>query len=220
MNYSHDVIEKLQSEFPKSTVAFRKTDVTNRSNVESAFNEIHGKYGHIDVLVNSAGIYDEQNFEKTFAINVVCNLFDCLNWEFVLNVWIYLKLGTINCTQVAIDLMSLEKGGKGGIIANVASTVGLDIFFFQPIYNATKHAVIGFTRSLGVSTLRAPDGFSLCGLIFIEILFSCRTNFTMTFMEWNSWSSVPESPFRHSLVVLVISSTVRTLRRLVLKNTT
>lgn len=47
--------------------------------------------------------------------------------------------------------MSIEKGGHGGIIVNVSSVCGLDALFANPIYTATKHAVIGFTRSLGVS---------------------------------------------------------------------
>lgn len=47
--------------------------------------------------------------------------------------------------------MSIEKGGKGGIIANVASVYGLDPCFAHPIYNATKFAIIGLTRSFGVS---------------------------------------------------------------------
>lgn len=57
----------------------------------------------------------------------------------------------IYCTQTAVDLMSREKGGNGGTIVNVSSVCGLDSIFAQPIYNATKHGIIGFTRSLGVS---------------------------------------------------------------------
>lgn len=62
-----------------------------------------------------------------------------------------MKVGVINCTQVAIEHMSIEKGGRGGIIANVSSVCGLDGLFSDPISAATKHAVVGFTRSLGVS---------------------------------------------------------------------
>lgn len=45
--------------------------------------------------------------------------------------------------------MSVEKNGRGGVIANVASTAGLDIMEI-PIYTASKHGVVGFTRSLAV----------------------------------------------------------------------
>lgn len=63
------------------------------------------------------------------------------------------KLGVIYCTQTAVNLMSREKGGNGGIIVNVSSVCGLDSVFAQPIYNATKHGIVGFTRSLGVSII-------------------------------------------------------------------
>lgn len=61
------------------------------------------------------------------------------------------KVGLIHATQTAVELMSIENGGRGGIVANVASVCGLDYIFGVPIYNATKHAVVGFTRSLAVS---------------------------------------------------------------------
>jgi len=143
VNYSHDVIDKLKCEFPKSVVVFRKTDVANRSEVESSFKEISRKYGYIEVLVNCAGYFDEVDVQKTFAINVI---------------------GTINCTQTAVELMSVEKGGQGGIIANVASVVGLDPYLGHPIYNATKHAVVGFTRSLG-----DPFYYNIYGVKFVII---------------------------------------------------
>lgn len=50
-----------------------------------------------------------------------------------------------------MKLMSKENGGNGGIIVNVASVLGFTVLPGTPIYNATKHGVIGFTRSLGVS---------------------------------------------------------------------
>lgn len=64
-----------------------------------------------------------------------------------------IQVGVINFTQVAVDFMSIEKGGRGGIIANVSSLCGVDALFANPVYTATKHAVVGFTRSLGVSII-------------------------------------------------------------------
>lgn len=67
--------------------------------------------------------------------------------------------------------MSKANGGNGGIIVNVASVLGLTIIPGTPIYNATKHAAIAFTRSLGVkysqfsieiiSRFSLPNFFSL-----------------------------------------------------------
>ena len=52
--------------------------------------------------------------------------------------------------------MSVKKGGHGGMIVNVASTIGLDPFYRTPIYCASKSGVIAFTRSLADQAL-APE---------------------------------------------------------------
>ena len=49
--------------------------------------------------------------------------------------------------------MGKDEGGKGGVVVNIASVVGLAPFAASPVYVATKHAVIGLTRSFGVSTV-------------------------------------------------------------------
>lgn len=44
--------------------------------------------------------------------------------------------------------MSRENGGNGGMIVNIASVCGLDYIFSLPVYNASKYAVLGYTRTL------------------------------------------------------------------------
>lgn len=46
--------------------------------------------------------------------------------------------------------MRKDKGMRGGIIINIASITGLGAHFWLPIYAGSKHAVLGFTRSLKV----------------------------------------------------------------------
>lgn len=59
----------------------------------------------------------------------------------------------MNANYAALDLMSTEKGvGRGGIVCNIASVMGIDHFFSIPAYVASKHGVIGFTRSFAVLT--------------------------------------------------------------------
>jgi 15-hydroxyprostaglandin dehydrogenase (NAD) len=48
--------------------------------------------------------------------------------------------------------MGKDEGGKGGVLVNISSTLGLVPYDGFPVYVATKHAIIGFTRSFGVST--------------------------------------------------------------------
>lgn len=49
--------------------------------------------------------------------------------------------------------MGRDTGGKGGVIINVSSVAGLQALPNYPIYSATKHAIVGFSRSFGVSYL-------------------------------------------------------------------
>lgn len=74
------------------------------------------------------------------------------------------KFGVIYGTQVALDHMAIEKGGRGGMIVNVASICGFDYFFNIPAYVASKHAVVGYTRCL------ADENFApVYGVKFVTI---------------------------------------------------
>jgi len=48
--------------------------------------------------------------------------------------------------------MGKDKGSKSGVVVNSSSISGLAPYAGVPVYVATKHAVIGLTRSFGVST--------------------------------------------------------------------
>jgi NAD(P)-dependent dehydrogenase (short-subunit alcohol dehydrogenase family) len=54
--------------------------------------------------------------------------------------------------------MGKDEGGKGGVVVNISSIAGLGPYAATAIYVATKHAVIGLTRSFGVSTLYKKVG--------------------------------------------------------------
>ena len=62
--------------------------------------------------------------------------------------------GVILTTLLAFKYMGKNRGGNGGVVVNNASIAGLGggmkIF---AMYNTSKHAVVGFTRSYGVSHL-------------------------------------------------------------------
>lgn len=48
--------------------------------------------------------------------------------------------------------MSKTSGGNGGTIANISSVMGLSTIPSIPSYIASKHAILGFTRALAVSS--------------------------------------------------------------------
>lgn len=69
--------------------------------------------------------------------------------------------------------MRKDVGGHGGLIINIASVSAFRPYFLIPVYAGTKHAILGFTRSL------ANDAFfSKTGIYFITICpGATRTNF-------------------------------------------
>jgi len=112
------------------------TDVTDPKSVQSAVDAAVKKLGHIDVLVNNAGMtiwgdaesVPEEDWKKVLELN--------LN-------------GLYRCCR-AVGKVMLDKGG--GSIINIASMSGLIVNVPQPqwSYNASKAAVIHLTRSLAV----------------------------------------------------------------------
>jgi 15-hydroxyprostaglandin dehydrogenase (NAD) len=48
--------------------------------------------------------------------------------------------------------MGKDEGGNGGVVVNISSIAGLGPYAGTPVYVATKHAIIGLSRSFGVST--------------------------------------------------------------------
>lgn len=70
----------------------------------------------------------------------------------------------VNGTMVAIDKMGNHRGHKGGVVVNMSSICALRYHGLTPLYNATKHAVVSFVRSMKViievSSSDEPTRFS------------------------------------------------------------
>lgn len=107
-------------------------DVTDSGSVHSNIHEIKNQFGHIDVLVNNAGVtYNEligmisrDHMEEMFAVNVY---------------------GVIEMIQATSRIM--ERNDNGGSIINISSIVGVSGNMGQTAYSATKGAVNSLTKS-------------------------------------------------------------------------
>jgi len=112
--------------------AFVIGDVNSEASVRQQIEFAVNKYGRLDLAVNNAGIANETKtigesdpakFQAMVQTNVM-GLYLCMKWE--------------------IEQM-LKTGG--GSIVNLASIAGLNGISYAGPYAATKHAVVGLTKS-------------------------------------------------------------------------
>lgn len=110
----------------------RYFDITDEKAAKEAVLAVKKKYGHIDVLVNNAGV----------EFNELIGMISRENMEKMFNVNVY---GMINMIQIVSRVMS--RNPNGGSIVNISSMVGLRGNAGQLVYSATKGAVIALTKS-------------------------------------------------------------------------
>ncbi|KAG5331934.1 PGDH dehydrogenase, partial [Acromyrmex charruanus] len=122
-----NAVATLENEFGKSRAIFVVCDVTKADDFEKTFKKIVDTFKGLDILINNAGIFNDNYWEKTIDLNVKA---------------------VIRGSMLAFDYMGKHKGGKGGLIVNVASVAGLDPVSLMPMYCASKYAVLGFSQSL------------------------------------------------------------------------
>jgi 3alpha(or 20beta)-hydroxysteroid dehydrogenase len=121
-----------QLKLDKSRVVTVTADVTSRTESEFYVEKALEHFGQLDVLFNNAGIegwvgplvdYPEEIFEKVLAVNVK-------------GVWLGMRAAA----------PALRSNG-GGSIVNTASTAGLGGTPYLIAYGASKHAVVGMTKT-------------------------------------------------------------------------
>jgi len=111
-------------------------DVRDPEQVNRMVAEVVDRFGRIDVLVNNAGI--------GFVMGPLVDVAEA-DWDLVLDV--NLK-GVFLCTQ-AVARRFIEQG-DGGRVITIASQAAKSGFPFAAAYTASKHGVVGFTRSAAV----------------------------------------------------------------------
>uniref|UniRef100_A0A672GJI8 15-hydroxyprostaglandin dehydrogenase [NAD(+)]-like n=1 Tax=Salarias fasciatus TaxID=181472 RepID=A0A672GJI8_SALFA len=143
--------EALDEEHGAESTLFLQCNVESDKDVKDAFRATVETFGGIDIVCNNAGILNEDNWEKALSTNLA---------------------GVIRVGFVALEHMNKLTGGRGGVIVNTAS-LAAPVF---PVYSATKHGVVGFTRSMAVNA--KWGGKSCCGslsFLFLQILIEMKT---------------------------------------------
>ena len=107
-------------------------DVTSEEQVNRAFDECRNRNGSIDILVNNSGIAESAPLIRT----------GLAMWDRIMATNM---TGTFLCSRNAVEDMIVAKSGR---IVNIASVAGLGGAAYISAYSASKHAVVGFTRSI------------------------------------------------------------------------
>lgn len=125
-----ETVRLIQAE--QGDAFFVKANVADTAETESLVAEVIARYGRLDIAFNNAGTEGQMGATA-----------DCTeeNWDQVLGV--NLK-GTWLCMKAEIPQM-LKQGG--GAIINCASIAGLVGFAGSPAYVASKHGVVGLTKT-------------------------------------------------------------------------
>jgi 3-oxoacyl-[acyl-carrier protein] reductase len=107
-------------------------DAADEEFVNDSVNKVIRTYGKVDHLINNAGMgilkkFVESNLEE-FKKQIDVNLY-----------------GVYNFTKAVISHMIENRKGS---IVNISSLAGKNAFVGGTMYSATKHALMGFTKSL------------------------------------------------------------------------
>ncbi len=122
-------VEQVAREIGNEAIAL-VCDVADPQNVAQMFEQV----GHLDILVNNAGVA-----ESATVVNTTDEL-----WHRHLSINLS---GTFYCTRAALPAM-LKKGW--GRIINIASIAGKTGAPYIAAYSASKHGVLGLTRSIAL----------------------------------------------------------------------
>jgi NAD(P)-dependent dehydrogenase (short-subunit alcohol dehydrogenase family) len=109
-------------------------DVADAASISAAFEEVKGTVGGVDIFVASAGIAPSASFVKT----------DLGLWESTMRVNV---TGAFLCAKAVIPGMLERKWGRVIFIASTAAKKG---YAYTSAYCASKHAVLGLTRSMAI----------------------------------------------------------------------
>lgn len=133
---AQDIVRKIR-EIGKMGIAFQ-CNVESMNSCKKVIKNLKREFGKIDILVNSAGIWEygpiammtPKKWERTISINLT---------------------GTFNMCHLVVPIMKHQKRGR---IINVSSTAGQRGEPFYSHYASSKGGIIAFTKSIAVELIR------------------------------------------------------------------
>ena len=132
---NEDLLMETSIQCLKNTT-IKPLDITNVDAVKRVAQEIKDEFGHIDILINAAGI----NIQNRDWDNIDEN-----EWDLIFKVNVN---GMFYCCKSALPIMKKQ---KDGLIINISSWAGNHISFLSGTsYIASKHAVNAMTETINM----------------------------------------------------------------------
>ncbi|QCI69497.1 SDR family oxidoreductase [Phreatobacter stygius] len=132
-----DELDKTVAAAGAGTVVAVPTDVSDEASVAALFKAVKDRFGRIDVLFNNAGMG---------APAIPMDQLTVAQWKQVVDVNL---TGSFLCAQEAMRLMRVQSP-KGGRIINNGSISAYAPRPYSAPYTATKHAILGLTKSISL----------------------------------------------------------------------
>jgi len=125
-------LAELREKFGDDKVAFIRCDVTKKDELIALYDNCERHFdAKVEIFCNNAGINSNvAGWRRCMDINIIA---------------------AMEAAELVLERMSLEKGGKGGLLVNTASLAGIlhSRVKYLHSYFASKHAVVSMTRTLG-----------------------------------------------------------------------
>ena len=131
---NNDKLNSLKNELENDQIKidFEDADLSDDSEIHKLIEKVKGVFANIDILVNCAGVFPVkllsdstiEDFEKCFSVNV--------------------KAAFVLCKEFSQGMISK----KWGRIINIASSGAYNGRSKTVVYRASKHALLGLSRSL------------------------------------------------------------------------
>jgi len=126
-----DALEELKNQLGEDALV-APTDVTNGDQVRAMVDGALDRFGRIDVLFANAGIYipgeaaegDPDAWAQLIDVNVT---------------------GVLRCVHAVLPEMIRNQSGDILITSSISGYVDIE---WEPVYSASKHAVVGFVHTL------------------------------------------------------------------------
>ncbi|MFY0478067.1 SDR family oxidoreductase [Achromobacter marplatensis] len=117
------------------------TDVSDEAQVLAMFEDVAGRWGKLDALINNAGVSGPTSRLEDTALEA---------WRTTLEVNL---TGTFLCARSAVPLL---RAAGGGSIVNISSVAGRLGFSLRTPYSASKFGLAGLTQTWAMEL--GPDG--------------------------------------------------------------